>query len=130
MAPHDSLRARRAECPASTIAVVNEVDPLLTASCSSIDHRTLRIHERLLPNREVGAEGQGMKKSEATYLFGVSLSSVKHLARAWTLPLSTQGKGDRCVQMTKVVLLYRTNLSPSVVTCPWHVRANSLPKLP
>ena len=71
-----------------------------------------------------------MQQSEATYLFGVSLSSVKHLTRAWTLPWSTEGKDNRGVEMTKVVLLYRTDLSPSVVTCPWHVRANSLPKLP
>jgi hypothetical protein len=71
-----------------------------------------------------------MQQSEATYLFGVSLSSVKHLTRAWTLPWSTEGKDNRCVQMNKVVLLYRTDLSPSVVTCPWHVRANRLPKLP
>jgi hypothetical protein len=71
-----------------------------------------------------------MQQSEATYLFGVSLSSVKHLTRAWTLPLSTQGKDNRGVEVTKIVLLYRTNLSPSVVTCPWHLRANRLAKLP
>ena len=71
-----------------------------------------------------------MQQSEATYLFGVSLSPVEHLTRAWTLPWSTEGKDNRCVQMNKVVLLYRTDLSPSVVTCPWHVRANRLPKLP
>ena len=71
-----------------------------------------------------------MQQSEATYLFGVSLSSVKHLARAWTLPWSTEGKDNRGVEMAKIVLLYRTDLSPSVVTCPWYVRANSLPKLP
>ena len=34
------------------------------------------------------------------------------------------------VEMAKIVLLYRTNLSPSVKTRPWHVRANRLPKLP
>src|SRR5215213_5950421 len=32
--------------------------------------------------------------------------------------------------MTVVVLLYRTNLPPSVITRPWHVRVNRLPKLP
>src|SRR5215212_1278719 len=32
--------------------------------------------------------------------------------------------------MTKVVLLHRTNLPPSVITRPWHVRVNGLPKLP
>src|SRR5215203_2067256 len=32
--------------------------------------------------------------------------------------------------MTKVVLLHRTDLPPSVITRPWHVRANRLPKLP
>jgi hypothetical protein len=112
------------------IAAVNEVDSLLTASCSSIEPQHYGFMNVYFPTREIGAVGQGMQQSEATYLFGVSLSSVKHLARAWTLPWSTQGKDNRCVQMTKVVLLYRTDLSPSVVTCPWHVRANSLPKLP
>jgi len=70
------------------------------------------------------------EEGEIAYLFEVGLSSVKRYARAWTLPLSTQGKDDRGVERAKVVLLYRTNLSPSVVTCPRHVRANSLPKLP
>src|SRR5215210_1050170 len=32
--------------------------------------------------------------------------------------------------MTVVVLLYRTDLPPSVITRPWHVRVNGLPKLP
>src|SRR5918992_5792325 len=32
--------------------------------------------------------------------------------------------------MTKVVLLHRTDLPPSVITRPWHVRVNRLPKLP
>ena len=74
-----------------------------------------------------GTKGE---EGEAAYLFEVGLSSVKRYAKAWSIPSSTQGKHDRRVEMTKVVLFYRTNLSPSVVTCPWHVRANSLPKLP
>src|SRR5215208_5935103 len=46
----------------------------------------------------------------------------------WILA-STQGKDDRRVQMTKVVLLYRTNLPCSVKTRPWRIRTNRLPKL-
>jgi len=52
-----------------------------------------------------------MKKSEATYLFGVKLSSVKRYVRAWSIPSLAQGKHDSRVEMTKVVLLYRTDLS-------------------
>ena len=63
-----------------------------------------------------------MKKSDATYLFGVSISSVKRYVRAWSIPSLAQGKHDRRVEMTKVVLLYRTDLSYSVKTHPWHVR--------
>jgi hypothetical protein len=70
------------------------------------------------------------EEGELAYLFEVGLSSVKRYAKAWSIPSSTEGNDDRRVQMTKVMLLYRTDLSPSVVTCPWHVRANSLPKLP
>jgi hypothetical protein len=38
--------------------------------------------------------GQGMKQSEATYLFGVSISSVKRLTLVESLPSSTKGKDD------------------------------------
>ena len=69
-----------------------------------------------------------ISQREATYLFGVSLSSVKHHASAWTLPLSTQGNDNRGVEMTVVVLLYRTNLSYSVKTHPWCIRVDRLPK--
>jgi hypothetical protein len=47
---------------------------------AALNHRALLLHESLLPNREVETVGQGMKKSEATYPFGVSLCSVKHYA--------------------------------------------------
>ena len=60
-----------------------------------------------------------MKKSEATYLFGVSCSSLKRYLRAWSIPSLAQGKHDGRVQMTKIVLLYRTDLSHSVKTYPW-----------
>jgi hypothetical protein len=63
-----------------------------------------------------------MKKSGATYLFVVRLSSVKHFPRAWFLPLSTQGEDDRGVEMTTVVLLYRTDLSHCVKTYPQCIR--------
>lgn len=42
----------------------------------------------------VNALGRGVKKSEATYLFGVSISSVKGYVRAWSIPSSAQGKHD------------------------------------
>ena len=53
------------------------------------------------------------------HLFGVSISSVKRVTLVWPLPSSTEGKHDRRVKMPKVVLLYRTDLSYSVKTCPW-----------
>jgi hypothetical protein len=40
--------------------------------------------------------------------------------------LSTQGKDDRRVKMTAVVLLHRTYLSYSVITHPRHIRVNGL----
>jgi hypothetical protein len=87
----------------------------LWKSCAQKDSRSRRARD---------------EKGEAAHLFGISLSSVKRVTLGWSLSSSTEGKDNRCVQMTKVVLLYRTDLSPSVVTCPWHVRANRLPKLP
>jgi hypothetical protein len=63
-----------------------------------------------------------MKKSEATYPFGVSLCSVKRVTLVWPLPSSTEGEDNRRVEMTKVVLLYRTDLSHSVKTHPWCFR--------
>jgi hypothetical protein len=35
-----------------------------------------------------------MKKSAATYLFGVSISSVKRYLRAWYISSLAQGKHD------------------------------------
>jgi hypothetical protein len=77
----------------------------------------------------VEAVGRGMKSSEAAHLFRASLSSIKHYARGWSLLSSTQGKDDRRVDMTKVVLRYRTNLAVSVETYPRCIRANGVPKL-
>jgi hypothetical protein len=34
---------------------------------------------------------------EATYLFRVSLSSIKRYAKAWSIPSSAQGKDNRRV---------------------------------
>src|SRR5215218_2794108 len=48
---------------------------------------------------------------------------------ACSIPSSTQGKDNRCVQMTKVVFLYWTNLPCSVKTRPWRIRTNRLPKV-
>src|SRR5688500_12095868 len=80
-----------------------------------LNHRTLRLHESLLPNRQVGAVGRGMKRNEAVYLFGVSRSS-SNVTLGWSLSSSTKGKDDRRVEMTVVVLLHRTNLAPAVKT--------------
>src|SRR5215217_4912138 len=62
------------------------------------------------------------------HLFKVSLSSIKRYVRAWSLSSSTQGKDNRRVEVTKVVLLYRTNLPYGVKPSPWHVRPNRLSK--
>jgi len=48
----------------------------------------------LLRKELVKALGRGMKKSEATYLFGVSISSVKRYVRAWSIPSLAKGKHD------------------------------------
>ena len=32
--------------------------------------------------------------SEAPYLFGISISSLKRYVRAWSIPFSAQGKHD------------------------------------
>ena len=58
------------------------------------------------------------EEGEIAYLFEVSLSSVKRYAKAWSIPSSTESNDDRSVKMTKVVLLYRTDLSHSVKTYP------------
>jgi hypothetical protein len=52
-----------------------------TASCSSIEPYGITSSSKLTPNTQVETVGQGMKKCEATYLFGVSFSSVKRYAR-------------------------------------------------
>jgi hypothetical protein len=44
-----------------TLAIVNEVDPLLSASCSSIEPHDITTSENLLPNRQVGAVRRRMK---------------------------------------------------------------------
>ena len=63
------------------------------------------------------------EEGEIAYLFEVGyLSSVKRYAQAWSIPSSTEGKDNRSVEMTKVVLLYRTDLSHSVKTYPRCIR--------
>ena len=61
------------------------------------------------------------ERSEAAHLFGVGLSSVNRYVRM-ALPSSSEGKDNRSVKMTKVVLLYRTDLTYSVKTYPWCIR--------
>jgi hypothetical protein len=101
---------------------------ILTASCNSIEPQGIKLHESLLPNREVETVSQGMKKSEATYLFGVSLSSVNRYARGWSLSSSTKGKDNGAESMNVVMLFNRTNLPYGVKTHPWHLRPNRLTK--
>ena len=64
----------------STQAILD--GPGSTASCSSIEPQDITTScVSLLPNRQLGAVGRRMNKSEAPHLFGVSLSSVKRYAR-------------------------------------------------
>ena len=52
-----------------------------------------------------------MKRAQATYLFGVSLSSVKRYVRGWFLPSSAKGKDNGGAESMNVIMLfYRTNL--------------------
>jgi hypothetical protein len=60
------------------LAISAEISKLQRLA-AALNHRALLLHESLLPNREVETVGQGMKKSEATYPFGVSLCSVKRV---------------------------------------------------
>jgi hypothetical protein len=69
-------------------------------------------------SRSRGTKGE---EGEAAYLFGVSFSSVKRYA-TMVLPPSTEGKDNRRVHMTKIVLLHRTNLPCSVKTRPRCIR--------
>ncbi len=63
------------------------------------------------------------EEGEIAYLFEVGyLSSVKRYAKAWSIPSSTEGKDNRRVEMVVVVFLYRTNLTRTVITCPWSIR--------
>ena len=52
------------------------------------------------------------------HLFKVSLSSIKRVTLGWSFSSSTQGKDNGGVEVTKVVLLYRTDLSYGVKTQP------------
>jgi hypothetical protein len=56
-------------------------DGPLQRLAAALNYRALRLHKSLLPNRQVETVDQGMKKSEATYLFMVSISSVKRYVR-------------------------------------------------
>jgi hypothetical protein len=94
---------------------------LLQRLAAALTHGTLLLHESLLPNRQVGAVGREMNRSQVAHLFGVSLSSVKRYA-TMVLPPSTEGKDNRGVHMTKIVLLHRTNLPCSVKTRPRRIR--------
>ena len=57
-----------------------------------------------------------------------SWTSVLSATPGWFFPPSAQGKDDRRVEVTKVVLLYRTNLPCGVKPSPWHIRPNGLSK--
>src|SRR5918995_1675682 len=58
-----------------------------------------------------------------------SIAACLHGHHVLWILASTKGKHNRCVQMTKVVFLYRTNLPRTVITRPWHLRVNGSPKL-
>jgi len=42
---------------------------------AALNHRPSRLHESVLPNRQVRAVGRRMNRSEAAYLFGIGLFS-------------------------------------------------------
>jgi hypothetical protein len=49
---------------------------------AALNHRTTRLHESLLPNRQVGAVGREMKRARPAHPFEIGFSSVKRYARA------------------------------------------------
>src|ERR687891_270008 len=59
-----------------------------------------------------------------------SIAACLHGHHVLWILVSTQGKHNRRVEMSKVVFLYRTNLPRTVITRPWHVRVNGSPELP
>jgi hypothetical protein len=86
-----------------------------------LNRRTLRLLESLLPNRQVGAVGRGMKRARSSTYSGLA-SPTSNVTLVWSPPSSTEGENDCRVEMTVVVLLHRTNLPPSVKTRPWCLR--------
>ena len=89
----------------------------------------------LLPlvDQQVGSRLQSktiLLHRESGCLRGLPQETVGDRVRggAWSLPLSTQGKDNRGVEMTVVVLLHRTNLPCRVKTRPWCIRVDRLPK--
>ena len=99
--------------------------PLLRHVQVEADHRPVRSSnniEKLTSQQTTRSRRTKDEKGEADYLYGIKLSCVKHFASAWSLPLSTEGKDNRSVQMTKIVLLYRADLPRTVITGPWSIR--------
>ena len=60
--------------------------------CAIRNYNCIKVYSDNLRKELVKALGQGMKKSEATYLFGISISSLKRYVRAWSIPSLAQGK--------------------------------------
>src|ERR687898_1431725 len=87
----------------------------LWKSCAQKDSRSRRARD---------------EKGEAAHLFGISLSSVKRYARAWSTYVVNLGQGQPTCRDDEGCAPPPDRSPPSVITRPWHVRVNSLPKLP
>ena len=62
--------------------------------CAIRNYNCIKVYSDNLRKELVKVLGRGMKKSEATYLFGISISSLKLYVRAWSIPSLAQGKHD------------------------------------
>jgi hypothetical protein len=68
------------------IAFCSNIEPVGPMNAGNLLRRSAKKASR--------SRGTKEKKGEAAYLFGVSLSSVKRYARAWSVPSLTEGKHD------------------------------------
>src|SRR5215216_4225138 len=80
-----------------------------------------KMHESLHVQQASRSRRARYEKGEATCCSGEA-SPPSNVTLVWFLPSLTQGENNRRVEMTKVVLLYRTDLSHSVKTHPRCIR--------
>jgi hypothetical protein len=80
------------------------------------------IEEAFAKIKGILSKAQARSREALVESIGAALfSSVKRYA-TMVLPRSTEGKDNRRVHMTKIVLRHRTNLPYSVKTCPGCIR--------